>query len=500
MKVKKILNEKEQTSQMQGLSKMKVVRTAVYARVSTDMDIQKSSLEEQMKSFGAKIDEHPGWVLVDVYADEGISGTRVKHRKAFLRMIKDCEEGKVDYILAKSISRFARNTVECLYYVRYLQSLGVQLFFEKENIDTGLAVSEMILTVMAAFAQEESRTTSENLKWGIRKRFEKGISRWTPTYGYRLNEAGVIVLEPYETEVVQMIFSMYQHGITVPDLLEELNSLGIQSARGCKWTKTTLKYILRNEKYIGDMRLQKWISIDHISHKSIPNDSTVIPSYYVEDNHVPIVDRHTFRQVQRIMELKSPHGEYCRYPYIDTNFVCPLCGKKLIPQIMHTQVQKRALCCFGEDGCQGYSIKTYLVDAALLEAYNTLRLPECTVPPEKKSAELKRMEEIKAESPLMTSVHYYWLDDLVERVEFIGSTLRVYWKCGLVNEARMKIPASEEPTHVAELYRRFRTRLMTGEYRPAKPNSVTERVLAESHMLGATETEASPSKSSKLSY
>ena len=167
---------------------------------------------------------------------------------------------------------------------------------------------------------------------------------------------------------------------------------------------------------------------------------------------------------------------------------------------MHTQVQKRALCCFGEDGCQGYSIKTYLVDAALLEAYNTLSLPECTVPPEKKSAELKRMEEIKTESPLMTSVHYYWLDDLVERVEFIGSTLRVYWKCGLVNEARMKIPASEEPTHVAELYRRFRTRIMTGEYRPAKPNSVTERVLAESHMLGATETEASPSKSSKLSY
>ena len=229
----------------------------------------------------------------------------------------------------------------------------------------------------------------------------------------------------------------------------------------------------------------------------IPNDSTVIPSYYVEDNHVPIVDRHTFRQVQRIMELKSPHGEYCRYPYVDTNFVCPLCGKKLIPQIMHTQVQKRALCCFGEDGCQGYSIKTYLVDAALLEAYNTLRLPECAVSPEEKTAERKRMEEIKAESPTMTSVHYYWLDDLVERVEFIGSTLRVFWKCGLVNEAQMNIPANEEPTHVAELYRRFLTRLMTGEYRPAKPKSVTERVLAESHMPGTTEAEASSCKEQK---
>lgn len=486
MKIEKIQKNKGKQPQMTGLTEMKTVRTAVYARVSTDMDIQKSSLEEQMKSFKAKIAEHPGWVLVDIYTDEGISGTNVKNRKSFLRMIKDCEEGKIDYILTKSISRFARNTVECLNYVRYLQSLGVQLYFEKENIDTGIAVSEMILTVMAAFAQEESRVTSENLKWGIRKRFEKGISRWTPIYGYRQDENGAIVLEPYEAEVVKTIFKMYQHGISAPEIIEQLNALGIKSARGCKWTKTTLKYVLQNEKYIGDMHLQKWISIDHISHKSIANDSTVIPSYYVENAHVPIVDRHTFQQVQRILELKSPHGEYCRYPYIDTNFVCPLCGKKLIPQIMHTQVQKRALCCFGEDGCQGYSIKTYLVDAALLKAYNTLNLSDYIK--EENTGEMLRMEEIKEESPIMTSVQYYWLDDLVERIEFKDNNLQVYWKCGLTSEVEMNIPANEEPTHVAELYRRFRTRLQTGDYRPAKPNSVTERVLAETHALNSADT------------
>lgn len=136
----------------QALSMMKTVRVAVYARVSTEREIQLHSLEEQMRSFRAKVAQHPNWVLVDVYADQGISGTSVKKRTEFLRMMKDCEEGKVDYVMTKSISRFARNTVECLSYVRHLQSIGVQLYFEKEGLDTATAVSEMILTVMAAFA------------------------------------------------------------------------------------------------------------------------------------------------------------------------------------------------------------------------------------------------------------------------------------------------------------------------------------------------------------
>ena len=472
--VEKVWNPSQEKPATQSLSTLKTVRVAVYARVSTDQEIQQSSLAEQMKAFKAKIAEHSGWVLVDVYADEGISGTSVKKRKAFLRMMADCEAGKVDYVMTKSISRFARNTVECLSYVRRLQSIGVQVFFEKEGIDTGTAVSEMLLTVLAAFAQEESRSISENLKWGIRKRFAKGVGRWTPTYGFRQDESGNVVIEPDEAEIVRMIFKMYQYGINVPDILDELNFLDAPSARGKKWTKTSLVYLLQNEKYIGDQRLQKWVSVDHISHRSVPNDSTAIPSYYVKNTHTPIIDRHTFRQVQRIMELKSPHGEYSRYPYCDTNFVCPICGKRMTPQVMHTQVKKRAICCFGEDGCQGYSIKTYLVDAALLKAYNALDQKGC-----KKSAAWKRMQEIKAESPKMESVQYYWLDDLVERVEFFGDTMRVFWKCGLESEVPLNIPKSEEPTHVAELYRSFLGRLQSGDYRPARPNSTRERMLAE---------------------
>lgn len=443
----------------QALSTLKTVRVAVYARVSTDQEIQLHSLEEQMRAFRAKIAQHPGWMLVDVYADEGISGTSVKKRKEFLRMMEDCEAGKVDYVMAKSISRFARNTVECLSYVRHLQSLGVQLYFEKEGLDTATAVSEMILTVMAAFAQEESRSISENLKWGIRKRFEKGESRWTKTYGYRKTKDGEIVIEPDEAAIVRMIFKMYQYGIPMPDILDELNFMQAPSARGKQgWNRTALKYLLENEKYIGDMRLQKWVSIDHISHKSVRNDSTVIPVYNVKNHHVPIIDRHTYQQVQRIMELKNPHGEYSRYPYFDTNFVCPLCGRKMVPKTMKVHSNGRIIGCFGEGGCKNYAVKSYLVDAALLNAYNTLE-----VKVKKRTVAMQRMLEIKAESPKLDTVQYYWLDDLVEHVEFKGDTMQVFWKCGLTSEIAMNIPDTEKPESIAERYLTLQIRAMQSE-------------------------------------
>lgn len=446
----------------QALSTLKTVRVAVYARVSTDQEIQLHSLEEQMKAFRAKIAQHPGWMLVDVYADEGISGTSVKKRKEFLRMMEDCEAGKVDYIMAKSISRFARNTVECLSYVRHLQSIGVQLYFEKEGLDTATSVSELILTVMAAFAQEESRSISENLKWGIRKRFESGESRWTKTYGYRKTKDGEIVIEPDEAAIVRMIFKMYQYGIPMTDILDELTFIQAPSARGKQtWNKTALKYLLENEKYIGDMRLQKWVSVDHISHRSVRNDSTVIPVYNVRNHHVPIIDRHTYQQVQRIMELKSPHGEYSRYPYFDTNIVCPLCGKKMIPRVMKVNSHKRILGCFDVDGCRGYAVKGYLVDAALLEAYNTLEIKE-----KKRTVAMQRMLEIKAESPKLDTVQYYWLDDLVGHIEFKQDTMRVFWKCGLESEVALNASKVEEPTHVAELYRNSLDRAQRSENKP----------------------------------
>ena len=433
-----------------ALKTLKTVRVAVYARVSTDQDIQLHSLEEQMKGFKEKIARNPGWVLVDVYADEGITGTSVKKRKDFLRMMEDCEAGKIDYIMTKSISRFARNTVECLSYVRRLQSIGVQLYFEKEGIDTAAAVSELVLTVMAAFAQEESRSISENLKWGIRKRFEEGETRWTPTYGYRKSQSGEIIIDPDEAAIVRFIFELYQHGTSIPNILEQLNHMEVPTARGKnKWNKTMVKYLLQNEKYIGDARLQKWVSVDHISHKSVKNESTGIPSVYVKNHHVPVIDRHTYQQVQRIMDLKTPHGEYSRYPYYDTNFVCPLCGKKMIPKALKSNGHNRIIGCFDDDGCRGYALKVGLVETALLDAFNTL------VPKGKYSAAMKRMMKIKEENPKMESVQYYWLNDLVERVEFAGDTMKVFWKCGGYSEEELHAVNAAEPTHVAEIYRNY---------------------------------------------
>lgn len=424
-------------------------RVAIYARVSTDREIQQSSLTEQLQAFQAEILTHPNWRLAGLYADEGVSGTGVKKRREFLRLMADCEAGKIDYILTKSISRFARNTVECLSYVRRLQALGVRLYFEKEGIDTASNLSEMLLTILAAFAQEESRSISENLKWGIRKRYAKGIGRWTPTYGYRKEKNGPITVQPEEAKVVQFIFEQYRLGSGIPELLEALRDT--PAPRGGAWNKTTVKFLLKNEKYVGDSHLQKWISVDHISHKCIPNDASTVPSYYVKNTHVPIVNRHTFRQVQRILELKAPHGEYCRYPYYDTAVLCPLCGERMIPAIAHSQKEKRLLCCFGPKGCRGYAIKNYLVDRALVELS-----PE---PVEK--------------------IHYYWLDEQVERLEFAGNTLVVSWKNGQRSGKAMDIPKSEDPIHVAALYRNFLSRLETGEYRPARPRSQKERTLAE---------------------
>lgn len=425
------------------------LRVAVYARISTDLEIQQSSLAEQLRAFREQVLSHPEWTLAGLYADEGISGTGVKKRKEFLHLMADCEAGKIDLILTKSISRFARNTVECLSYVRRLQALGVRLYFEKEGIDTASNLSEMLLTVLAAFAQEESRSISENLKWGIRKRYAKGIGRWTPTYGYRKEPKGPITVQPEEARVVRFIFERYRLGASIPEILEEIQD--VPSPRGGKWSKTSLKFLLQNEKYVGDSHLQKWISVDYISHKCIPNDASTVPSYYVQNTHVPIVDRHTFRQVQRILELRSPHGEYCRYPYYDTEILCPLCGKRMVPAIAHTQKEKRLLCCFGPDGCRGYAIKNYLVDRALAALS-----PE---PVEK--------------------VEYYWLDEQVERLEFEGNALVVTWKSGEISTGKMDIPKNEDPIHVAELYRNFLSRLETGEYRPARPRSRKERALSE---------------------
>lgn len=447
-KIEKIFLGNPESPRLMDVNNTSPVCVAFYGRVSTDHENQVKSLQNQVESFFFAKSKHGNWKVIDVYADEGTSGTGVKRRKEFQRLIADCEAGKIDYIITKSVSRFARNAEDFLHYIRYLKSLNVNVYFEQEGVDTESLASEILINIMAIHAQEESRSISENLKWGLRKRFEQGIGRWCDTYGYqKVGEEGYVI-DPEEAVVVRMIFRMYQHGTSIPEILNWLNAMEVNAARKTLWNKTTVKYLLQNEKYMGDKCLQKWLSTDYLSHSSILNDSTKVPSYYVKDSHEPIIDRHTFRQVQRIMELKAPRSQYSRYPYCDTRIICPLCGKKLVTRMLRKGRSRKILGCFDADGCQEYAIRAQILEMALLEAYRNLDIEiDCS------AEEAGRMQRVKKTIPEMKSVEYYWLDDMVERIEFENDCIIVTWKCGTKNKAAMKLTSAGHPEHVAALYR-----------------------------------------------
>ena len=478
-------------------------RVFCYLRVSTDT--QETSMESQMEGFNLKIAANPNWQLAGVYPDEGISGTRARKRPQFLKMIEDAKAGGCEIVLCKSLSRFARNTVDALTYVRMLKECGVSCIFIKEGLDTANEASEMILTVLAAFSQEESFSISENLKWGIRKRYEMGEIRWTQLYGYRnVGEDKELKIAIHETEaqVVRMIFNFYRKGMGIPGIVEQLNKAGVPSPRGSKWTATTIQHMLKNERYVGDTVLQKYISLSHLSHKCVRNDATEVPSYYVRNSHVPIIDRRTFDQVQRILELKAPREECSRYPYEDTKAICPLCGEKLVTRLMHVQKEKKALGCFGERGCHRFAVKTWMVDAVLLAAFE--ELDEVTG----SGDGAKRMKEIKATGTPET-VEYYFLADAVKSITFEGTEgtriqnhkkgepteertysweMTVNWQNSDSTTLPLPDNRAEEPVHVAELYNRYLERLHSGEYVPTSPKNLRERRAKEARTVRVTAT------------
>ncbi len=466
-------------------------RVFCYMRVSTDT--QDTSMESQMDGFNQRIAANPAWTLSGVYADEGISGTRARKRPQFLKMIEDARAGGCDIILCKSLSRFARNTVDALTYVRELKAAGVYCVFIKEGLNTETETSEMILTVLAAFSQEESFSISENLKWGLRKRYEMGEIRWSALYGYRNvgeDREVRIVIHEAEAQVVRMIFTLYRKGSAIPAIVEQLNTAGVPSPRGSKWSVKTIADMLKNERYVGDTRLQKYICESHITHKSVPNDATEVPSYYVRNSHVPLIDRRTFDQVQRIMELKAPKGECSRYPYEDTKAVCPFCGEKLVTRLVHCNGNRKVLGCYGEKGCHRFAVKTWMVDAVLLAAFEELDTVSGT------GEGSRRIREMKS-SGTPETVEYCFLADAVKSITF-GYTegtrmqkhkkaapteerdynweMTVNWQSG--DSTTLPLPESrkEEPVHVAELYERYLGRLESGEYVPARPHGIRERM------------------------
>ena len=306
-----------------------VRRVAAYARVSTDSAEQGASLEAQRDYYEQYIKARGNWSLVDIYYDSGISGLSHKKRDGFNRMIADALDGKIDLIVTKSLSRFARNTVDTLTTIRKLKAAGVEVFFEKENIYTLDSKGEFLITLMSSMAQEESRSISENITWGQRKRFADG--RYSVPYshflGYDKGDTNELIVNPEQAKIVRMIFRLYLEGKTERTISFYLKDRNIPSPSGKQaWSKTTVNSILTNEKYKGDALLQKSFTVDFLSKKVKKNEGE-LPRYYVEKGHTPIVSDEVFAMTQEERAKRlSWDNRYSSKHALSSKIICGCCG------------------------------------------------------------------------------------------------------------------------------------------------------------------------------
>ena len=316
-----------------------------YARVSTQNDEQEDSYERQKAHFEEKIHSNPNWNYVEGYADWGISGTKAESRKEFMRMIEDCRAGKINRVLVKSISRFGRNTVDTLKYIRELRELDISVFFETQNIDTMTAGGDVLITILAAMAEQESRTMSTNIKWAFQKRFKDGrvIINFRQSLGYdkvdTINENGEkeseYVIVESEAEIVRRIYREYLGGKTMRQIAEDLNADGVTTKKGNEWQASKVVSILTNEKYTGNAILGKTYKPDVLSKSRLKNNGQS-PSYYVENSHPAIISQNMFDMVQaekrRRKELRSTvqtgEGKYSSKYALSGLLVCGECGGK----------------------------------------------------------------------------------------------------------------------------------------------------------------------------
>lgn len=282
-------------------------RVAAYARVSTNRECQQTSYEAQIQYYTRYIEKKPDWIFAGIYADEGVTGTSTQKRVAFLQMIQDAMDGKIDLIVTKSVSRFARNTVDSLSVIRKLKEHGVEIYFEKENIWTFDAKGELLITIISSWAQEESRSISENTRWGMRKAFQDGkvFVPYRHFLGYDRGENGELKVNPEQAKTVRMIYKMFLDGNSFYRIAAELTQRRIPTPYGKEiWRDRTVKNILQNEKYRGDALLQKRYSRNFLDRKMRKNEGEV-PQYYVVGNHEAIIEPETFDKVQRELQRRA---------------------------------------------------------------------------------------------------------------------------------------------------------------------------------------------------
>lgn len=354
-------------------------RVAAYARVSTDQEEQLTSYEAQVDYYTGYIQSRDDWDFVAVYTDEGITGCNTKHREGFKRMIADALAGKIDLIITKSVSRFARNTVDSLTAIRQLKEKGVECFFEKENIWTFDGKGELLLTIMSSLAQEEARSISENVTWGQRKRFADG--KYSLAYsrflGYDKGEKGGLVINEEQAKTVRLIYRLFLEGYTQHRIAKELTERKIPTPGGvARWSPSTVGSILTNEKYKGDALLQKSYTPDFLTKRQVVNRGEV-KQYYVEDDHPAIIKPEVFDMVQQeLMNRRSRQGRYSGVDCLAAKLRCGQCGGSFGPKVWHSNSKYRRVVyqCNGKykQGCTTPHFDEQQIQVLFVAAVNEL--------------------------------------------------------------------------------------------------------------------------------
>ena len=366
-------------------------KVAGYARVSTDLEEQATSYEAQMAYYTEYINSRPDWEFAGMYSDEGISGTNTKHREGFNRMVADALDGKIDLIITKSVSRFARNTVDSLTTVRKLKDKGVEVYFEKENIYTLDSKGELLITIMSSLAQEESRSISENVTWGKRKLMASGkvFIPYTIMMGFTKDKAtGKYVADPEKADTVRLIFDLFLSGKSVTGIARELTARGIKSPMGKdKWVAPTVYKMLTNEKYCGDALLQKSFTVNFLEKKTKQNEGEV-PQYYVEGSHEAIVDGKIFQLGQARLRTRKRGG------LLGGKVVCACCGGTYGAKVWHSTDKYRKVIyrCnqkYKGERCTSRAVSEEEVKAAVVRAFSRLM--------ENKEEVLENLKLIQAE-------------------------------------------------------------------------------------------------------
>lgn len=356
-------------------------RVAGYARVSTDHEDQQTSYDAQVDYYTNYIQSREDWEFAGLYSDEGISATNTKKRDGFNKMIADALAGKIDLIITKSVSRFARNTVDSLSTIRKLKEHNIECYFEKENIWTFDSKGELLLTIMSSLAQEESRSISENVTWGHRKRFADGkVSlAYSRFLGYDKGPDGTLVVNPEQAKTVKLIYRLFLDGLTMHTIADELTKRGIKTPGGKdKWSQSTVRSILTNEKYKGDALLQKSYTVDFLTKKHKINEGEV-PQYYVEDNHEAIIDPQIFELVQaEISRRKRGTERYSGISIFSTKIQCAECGGWYGSKVWHSNDKYRRIVyqCNNKfrkkTGCKTPHLTEYEIKEYFIKAMNRL--------------------------------------------------------------------------------------------------------------------------------